>query len=206
MERYRLKDFFKDATDIVAVNFLFLLAVILSSGILFGAAFKALFAVTFKIMGHQDATRIWKDFWTAFIDSFWFSTLVWLISVVFGLMFAFVIDYGLNHQMIWLAASGIVSAIFLILYLLYFFPMLSIFKTKSRIQMLKNAAIMGASHPFSSLLLAGGLVMVLILFEWWTGTLLFSIGLMSVINAAHLNRLFYPYLEPFKDQQNNEQI
>jgi len=200
MERYRLKDFFKDATDIVAVNFLFLMTIILSTGLLFGPAFKALFSVTFKVFKHHNPINLWKDYWFAFKESFWLSSIVWWISIIFGTLFAFVIHYGLGNQMTWLAASGIVSAIFLVIYLLYFYPILSVFKTESNKQMLKNTAIMAFSNPFTSLLLIGGLAMVIMLIVVWSGTLLFSFGLLAVVNGFHLNRLFFKYQDSFESE------
>ncbi len=194
MERYRLKDFFKDATDMVFVGFLFSATVVLGAFVTFGAAFKALFAVTFRIMEGKKATRIFHDFFTAFRDSFWFSTLAWLVSAGLGAVLYFGIRYAMAAGLWIVAASAVVTAVLLITYLLYLFPMLAAFTTDKPGTMLKNAFLMAAGHPFSSLLLLGGMAVAVLLFELWYGTVLVSPAIVAAVNGFHLRKLFGPHL------------
>ncbi len=193
MERYRLKDFFKDATDMVLVGFLFSATVVLGVFITFGAAFKALFAVTFRIMEGKKATRIFHDFFSAFRESFWFATLAWLFSAGLGTILYFVIRMAMSQGLWIVAAFAVVTAVLLVIYLLYLFPILAAFQTDRPGTMLKNAFLMAAGHPFSSLLLFGGMAVAVLLFELWYGTVLISPAIVAAVNGFHLRKLFAPH-------------
>jgi uncharacterized membrane protein YesL len=198
MDKYGWKDFFRDATDLILAGILFLTAGVLGVFLTVGAALKALFAVAFAVMNHQKAVRVTADFWKAFKDGFFHSTLVWILALGIGTGCFFVMRFALDQGNPWVAASGIVTAVLTLIFLLYFYSLSAVFRASSFRQMAKNAVLMAARHPGSTLLLLGGLAVPVLLFGLWYGTILISPALFAAIEAWHLNRLFRPYREVFE--------
>lgn len=190
MNRFGLKDIVKTMADIAFLNFLFFAAILFGAFVTFGAAFKAMFAVMFKLLDKDRATYVAKEFWIAFKDDFVFVTLLWLGFATIGASLGVIWIYALSVGETIVAAMSIVSAVMALSYFLVLFPMLGRIQAKSRMQMLKNAFLIGASHPVSILMLLGGVAAGVLLFVWWNGTVLISFGLVTWINAQHLNRVF----------------
>jgi uncharacterized membrane protein YesL len=190
MNRYSLKDLFKTAADIAFLNFLFFAAILVGAFVTFGAAYKAMFAVMFKLLDKDRATYVAKEFWIAFKDDFLFVTLLWIGFASIGVSLSFICIYALSVHETIVATTTIVSAVMTLSFFLVLFPMLGRVQAKSRMQMLKNAVLLGVSHPVSVLMLLGGVSAGVLLFVWWNGTVLISFGLVTWINAMHLNRVF----------------
>ena len=198
MYKYGWKDFFRDATDLILAGILFLTAGVLGVFLTFGAALKALFAVAFSVMNHKKAVRVTADFWKAFKEDFFRSTLVWVFALGIGIGCFFVIRFALDQGNPWVAATGIVTAVLTLIFLLYFYSMSAVFRAASFGQMAKNAVLMAARHPVAILLLLGGLAVPVLLFGLWYGTILISPALFVVIETWHLNKLYRPYREAFE--------
>lgn len=197
MTPYRFKDLFRDAMDFVEVGILFLGVSVLGMGLVLGPALQGLFAVSFRILDRRKAVRVWKDFWTGFRGAFWSGEIVGLVGLFAGLGIWFVLRYGLENGLPWLFASGVATGLLGALFLLVFFPMNAVFQAASPGQMLKNAFLLAARHPFRSLLLLGAAAVPFLLFELWSGTVLVSPALFAALAGAHLRRLFLPYLDTF---------
>ncbi|HAQ56363.1 MAG TPA: hypothetical protein DCR44_03015, partial [Acholeplasmatales bacterium] len=124
-------------------------------------------------------------------------TTVWVISAGLLICLWFLVVFALDGGNAFVAGAAVASAALLVVYLSYFFPMLAVFEAKRWGGMLKNAFLMAAAHPVSSMLVLGGLAVPIVLFGLWYGTILFSIALYAAIESFHLGRLFAPFVRTF---------
>jgi len=197
MGTYRIKDLFRDAADLVLAGFLFLAATALSGGLCAGAALKALFRVAFRVVDGKKTVRVVHDFWDGFKEGFWFSTILWVLAAVLGFGEYLVIRYAMSIGEPVVAGAGVVSAVLLVSYVAFLYPMLAVFETNRKRDMLRNVLLMAASHPLSVLLVLGALAVPVLLFFLWYGTILVSVALYAAIATFHLQKLFAPYVGAF---------
>ena len=201
MNSYTFKDFYKDLMDIVFLNFIFLVVVLLGAFITFGAAFKALIFVSFRIIDRKKQNYVFKSFIKSFKEEFIKSTLIWLIIGGIGYLLFNIWNYAITNENTIMIISCLVSFYMLITYTLYLFSVIAIFQTQSTYSLLKNTLIIASSHFFTSLKMLAGLIIVIGLFNLFSGTILFSIGFFGVLTAYHLQKVFKPYMKPFEEPE-----
>lgn len=201
---YTFKDFYRDAMDVVLLNLIFLGVVLLGAFITFGAAFKAMFFVSFRIIDRNKPNYVFKAFIESFKEGFLLSTIIWLIAAAIGFLLFIIFKYSVDNNQTILLISCFVSFYLLVIYLLYLYPMMAIFKTESTKQLLKNAFIMASTNFLTSIKLMLSLVFVVGLFLLFYGTILFSIGLFGILIAFHLKKIFQPYLKQYELNDSQE--
>ncbi|MCK9537024.1 MAG: YesL family protein [Bacilli bacterium] len=195
---YSFKDFYRDAMDVVLLNLIFLGVILLGAFITFGAAFKALFYVSFRIIDPKKPNYVFKSFIKSFKEGFLLSTINWLIAATIGFLLFIIFKYSIDNNQTILLISCFVTFYLLVIYLLYLYPMMAIFKTESTKQLLKNTFILAGCNFFTSLKLMLSLVFVIGLFLLFHGTILFSIGLFGILIVFHLKKVFMPYLKQYE--------
>ena len=201
---YSLRDFYRDLMDVVLLNLIFLGVVLLGAFITFGAAFKALFYVSFRIIDRKKQNYVFKSFFSSFKEGFLQSTIIWLIIAAFGSLLFLMFRYSLDHNQIILLVSCLVTFYLLVVYVLYLFPIFAIFKTNSVKQLLKNTFFIASSNFLITIKLLLSLVFVIGIFVWFNGTIIFSIGLFGILSASHLHKIFNPYIKQFIPDEPDE--
>ncbi|MFA5067692.1 MAG: DUF624 domain-containing protein [Candidatus Izemoplasmatales bacterium] len=200
MHQGAFKECYRQVMDHVLLNMIFLVCVLLGAGITFGAAFKSLHYVAYKLADKERHVAVFHDFWVAFKDDFFKSTLIWLAAVGTGFLLAlsFYIAFT-NHQLI-LMISVIVTGTILILFLLYLYPVMAIFQSGSLRALFRNSFLIFAKNPVVSFFMLGSLAAVVCLFILFEGTILVSIGLFAWLEARYLKPLFQPYIEALESE------
>jgi|AntAceMinimDraft_17_1070374.scaffolds.fasta_scaffold09493_4 uncharacterized membrane protein YesL len=202
-----LKDFYKKAMDVVFVNFLWIITSLLGIFLTLGAATSAMFSVMFKIINTDEPTSVLKEYWKSFKENFWFSTLVWLILVILAIPIYFMYIYSLNKGLDLLVILALVGAYQIIIFFIYFFPTLALFKTESKGQMLKNVLIMANKNLWTNFKVLGSLVFVIILVLYvHISFLVIAVGIYGFLVAFHLMKIFRPYLAQFEQNIEKEEI
>lgn len=198
---YRLKDLFRDGTDVIIVNFLFWFTSLLGVFLTTGMAFKASYAVMYKLSRRQSPVHVWFDFFQAFKNEWKFTTLVWGIAVMSIVLLEFVGYFALASQQPFVAGSAITSIYLTTIALVYFFSMIAIFNTQTRLVMIKNVIVLIIQHPFLSLILPGPFVLSYFLWTYWSGTILFSMGIAMLMQTIMLRKVFSPYWSEFESAE-----
>ena len=137
-----LKDFYRKAMDVVFVNFLWIITSLLGVFLTLGAATAAMFRVIYKIINYDEPTSVLKEFITGFKENFKIGTIVWLILVILAIPLYFMYIYSLQNGIDFLFVIGIVCAYQWLLFFIYFFPTLSLFKTENNFKLIKNVFLL----------------------------------------------------------------
>jgi uncharacterized membrane protein YesL len=202
MRQGAFREWYRLVMDYVLLNLIFLVFVLLGAGVTFGAAFKSLHFVAFKLADKDRHTAVFRDFWNGFKDEFLKSTLIWIAVAATGLLLFFIGHLALENQQVYLMVSVLVTASILVLYLLYLYPVMAVFQSPSLRALFRNTFLLFARNPLTSLLMLGSLATVVVMFLIFEGTILVSIGLFAWMETMHLRRLFHPYLENFVQDAN----
>jgi len=199
MMKYTLKDFFRQLTDILFVHLLWILVSFLGLLITFGAATTALFKVMFQIYKIEEPTHVTKLFFKTFKEEFLESTLSWLMILVVAVPLFFMISYAYNTNSDILLILGIVIAYQLLMFFIYVFPVIAVFKSKSFGSMLKNVLLLQNRHMLTNIKLLGSLVIFIAGMLWVHGALiLLLIPCYGFLMSFHLKSVFQIYINEFK--------
>lgn len=194
-----LKTFYKKSMDVVFVNFLWIITSLIGIFFTLGASTTALFKVIFQIIRYDEPTSVWDEFKKSFKENFVFSTVVWLILVVFGTSIYFLYIYALNQNNDILLVFAVVGIYQWVIFFIYFFPMNALFKTHKPLTMIKNVMIMSNTNIWTNFKVIGSLALVFILFVFiHPSFLVIAIGLYGFLVSFHLRKRFEPYLEQFE--------
>ena len=195
--------FMSKLTDIVVLN----LVCLLCSLPIFtmGASLTALHYVTLKMVKDEDG-YVLKDFFRAFKENFKQSTIVWLIFIVIsGIFFVdlkVLTSEALNFPKV-LPVSLCVVYLFIIITMLYVFPLISRFRNTIKTT-LKNAFLMSVIHIFKTFVMVICYLIPVILipvnFNFIAVYLLLGLSAPAYINSYMLRAVFRKY-EPEADQE-----
>ncbi len=134
-------------TDLIVLNLLFFICSL--PIVTIGASICALYAVNLSSVGYGDGYVI-KTFFTAFKRSFVQGTIVWLFTVLFGLVFFIDIRFwSMNPSPISkpMMAISLVVLMFFVMILQWLFPLIA--KTVDTLpRMVKNAKSMAIGYFF----------------------------------------------------------
>ena len=126
-----MKELFRQFTDIVFVNLLWILTSFLGLLITLGAATTAMFRVTSQILKKNEPTNVFSLFVESFKENFWISTLVWVVLLVFAAPLFYMYHYALNQEAFILLLIAIIGVYQLLIVTIYVFPIIATFKTKN---------------------------------------------------------------------------
>ena len=188
-----LKELFKKFTDIVYLNFLWLLSSFLGVLLTFGAATSAMFRVAFQILKTKEPTNVFELFFSSLKENFKESTLVWLLLVMLGVPLYMMYNYALNTDQAWLVVLAVFGFYEWVMFTLYVFPTIANFKTKNIFQLIKNVMLMSNMNMWFNIKLLGSLALVLLLMFIHNSLLLVAVGLYGVLVSYHLTKVFHPY-------------
>ncbi|MBN2696284.1 MAG: DUF624 domain-containing protein [Bacilli bacterium] len=194
MRRYTFRDFYRDAMDYVLLNLIFIMFVALGAFVTLGASLKAMFFVSHRLLDREKQTYVWKDFLRSFKEDFLQSTLVWLTCVALGLLLYLAWTFAFEQQNIIVMVSIVATATIMLVYLMYFYPLLALFEAASFGERLRNTFIIMARHPFTTVKLLGSLALVVLLFLLFSGTIIVSIGIFAWLWAWHLKKPLEPII------------
>jgi len=198
-----LKDFYKKTMDVVFANFLWIITSLIGIFLTLGAATSALFRVLFKIITYDEPTSVLHEFKEGLKENFWFASIVWLILVILGIPLYFMYIYSLNNGVDILVVIAIFGAYEWILFFIYFFPTLAVFKTKNKIQMIKNVIYLANKNLWTNTKVLGSLMFVFILVIYvHISFLVIAIGIYGFLVAFHLKTVFKPYIENLEEEEN----
>jgi uncharacterized membrane protein YesL len=188
-----LKEVYRKFTDIVFVNLLWILVSFLGLFVTVGAATTAMFTVTFQVLKKNEPTNVFSSYIKSFKDHFVASTLVWLFLVLAFIPLYMMYHYGLNQNITWLTIIAIVGFYQLLIFTLYVFPVMAVFKTKSTFQLMKNVIIMANTNLWTNIKIIGSLSFVVLLVVLiHESMLLIGVGIYGILVSHHLNIIFRP--------------
>jgi uncharacterized membrane protein YesL len=174
------------AFNLVLLNLLWFLFSVFGLFIIgFFPATAALFAVLRQLIMEDEDTPILKTFMKKFKSEFVMSNLVGYLVFIFGLILY--VDYRVLQQLdnhilhLALTSITIVIAIIYLLTLLYIFPLFVHFNLKFW-QYPKHALILAVAKPFQTIMMVGGLAIVLFLYmKIPVLVLIFGMSLISLV-------------------------
>lgn len=191
-----LKNVYRQFTDIVYVNLLWILVSFLGLFVTIGAATTAMFSVTFQILKKNEPTNVFSSFVKSFKENLAASTLVWLVLVLLFVPLYMMYNYGLNAGASWLVVIAIVGFYQLLIFTLYVFPVMAVFKTRSMGQMMKNVLLMANTNLWTNIKIMGSLALVVLLVvRVHESMLLIGVGIYGILVSYHLNFIFKPHYE-----------
>lgn len=201
-----LKDLYKKAMDIVFANFLWIITSLFGIFITLGASTTALFKVMFQIIRYDESTSVLKEFSKAFKENFVFSTLVWLGLLIIGVPIYFMYITSLSNGNEILLLLAIVGSYQWIIFFIYFFPTLALFKTDKPITMIKNVLIMSNTNIWTNIKVLGSLAFVIILVLYvHIAFLVIAIGLYGFLISFQLRNVFEPHLKQLEPKEIEEE-
>lgn len=202
-----LKDLYKKTMDIVLVNFLWIFASLLGVFITLGASTKAMFQVMYKIINADGPTSVLKDFWKAFKEEFWKSTLVWVVLVIIAIPLYYMYIYNLNVGNDLLVIIAIVGFYQLSIFFIYFYPTFAVLKTETLGQMIKNVLYIANKNLWINFKVLGSLVFVVILVLYvHIAFIVIAVGIYGFLVAFQLNSVYKPYIASFKEEFESEEL
>lgn len=200
-----MKELFRQFTDIVFVNLLWILTSFLGLLITLGAATTAMFRVTSQILKKNEPTNVFSLFVESFKENFWISTLVWVVLLVFAAPLFYMYHYALNQEAFILLLIAIIGAYQLLIVTIYVFPIIATFKTKNFYQLMKNTIIVANTNLWTNFKVLGSLVfLILLIFVVHESLILVGVGLYGVLVSFHLKKVFRPYLIKLGDNSEEE--
>lgn len=169
--------------DIIILNLLFVLFSLPIVSI--GAAFTALFSVTFK-MTKEEGTPICKTFWQAFLSNFKQSTLLWIGVAMLGAILSLNLRFALGDSSAagsFLKIATLLAAIVFLMIVQYFFPYVARFQDMTA-TVIKNCFLIALAHLPRTI--CCGLIVIVPVFLSFTsaGMLWFAIFAWTVIGIA----------------------
>ena len=187
--------------DLVLLNVIFLICCI--PIITIGASLTAMYEITLKMAFKEDGYII-RDFFKSFKQNFMRATIMWIITVVLGILFLFYFTIILQIKNIVFTVILFITGTICILYamtVIYAFSLLArfhntIFKT------IRNAFFMSIANflPYSLLMLAFPIVLFLLscinasIFSWVILIyLLIGFSGIALINSCLFKRIFSKY-------------
>jgi uncharacterized membrane protein YesL len=188
-----IKELFKKFTDIVYLNFLWLLASFFGLLITFGASTTAMFRVAFQILKTKEPTNVFNLFLSSFKENFKESTLVWFILVLLGAPIYMMYHYAINESQDILMIIAIFASYEWVIMMIYIFPTIANFKTKHLGQLIKNVLLLSNVNIWTNIKLLGSLAVLILLMFIHSSLLLFAVGLYGVLVSYHLQKVFHPY-------------
>jgi uncharacterized membrane protein YesL len=192
--------------DIVFANFLWIIASLLGIFITTGASLCGLYRVIFKIIRYDEPTSVYREFKEGFKENFWFGTLVWfaILIIAVPLYLMYINALNTNNDIILLIA--IVGSYQLLIFFLYFFPTLALFKTDKPLTMIKNVLVMANTNIWVNIKIIGSFAFVgILVFYVSPAFLVIAIGLFGYLVGFHLHKVFVPHLLKFENLENEEE-
>ena len=112
---------------------------------------------------------------------------------------------ALNNGQDVLLVLAIVGSYQWIIFFIYVFPMMALFKTDKPITMIKNVLIMANTSLWTNIKVIGSLALpfILVVFVHPVFSVI-AIGLYGFLVSFHLKQRFEPYLNQFENQTENE--
>ena len=138
MKNSPFKEGYRFITDVILINLLWLLISGLGFFITFGAATTAMFSVTFKLLNTKKQVYVIKEFYESFRKNFIVSSIIWLLIIVLTIPLYLIYNYAQNTENVVILISVLFTALQLLLFSIYVFPIIAIFKTNSLGQLIKN--------------------------------------------------------------------
>lgn len=201
--KYGIKDFYRQFTDVLYAHFLWIVVSFLGILITFGASTTALFKVMFQIFKKDEPTHVTKVFFDSFKESFIESTCVWLIIIVFSMPLILMMHHAVLANNIYLIVIGYIATYQMILFLVYIFPVIAVFKSKSIFSTIKNTMLLQNRYLLTNLKLLGSLaIFVLSMVYVHEAFVLLVIPSYGFLIAFHLKAVFNPYIDKFQSKTN----
>lgn len=197
-----LKNLYKKSMDVIYANFLWILLSLLGIFLTLGSSTKALFKVIFQIMRYDEPTSVFEEFKNSFKDDFVFTTIVWLILAVFGVSIYLMYIYALSNAEDFLLMIAIFASYQWLLFFIYFFPMVAIFKTDKPLTMIKNVLLMANINLWTNIKVIGSLAAVILCVIFIHPVfLIIAIGLYGFLVTFHLKKQFEPYIKKLEREK-----
>lgn len=196
-----LKELYKKATDIVYANFLWILFSFLGILLTLGAATTALFRVIFQVFKTKEPTNVFPLFIKSFKENFLLSTLVYFCLLMLGIPTYIMLTYALYNDLVFLLVIAIFASYQLIMFTVYFFPTLALFKTASLKELIKNVLLLANYHLWTNIKILGSFVFVVFLvFYVHEAFLLIGVAIYGFLVAFHLQKVYKPYIEQLDEE------
>lgn len=139
-----LGKFFGKIGDLILLNILFIVCSI--PIITIGASLTSLFFAAMRIQRYHGETSIVKDFFRSFKENFKQSTVVWIASLLIGVIFWIDIDFFTQQNSAFIAVMFEAAAVLIGIVLMYLFPVIAAFQNKTKF-LIKHSLYFAFSNP-----------------------------------------------------------
>ncbi len=197
-----IKDSFILLTDLVLLNFLWLVVSGLGIFLSAGAATTAMFSVSFKLVQSKKHTYIVKDFFDSFLKNLVPSTIAWGLILLISFPLYLIYNYSINTGNTVLMVSVFIAAFEVLIFTVYIFPIIARFEGKT-VTLMKNAILLGHIHFFTTFKVLGSLALVLLLVVRVNSFfLLVMVGIYAGLSTFHLKQIFNIYIQKIVGEDN----
>ncbi|MFA5693647.1 MAG: YesL family protein [Acholeplasmataceae bacterium] len=200
------KEFYQKLTDVLYVHVLWLLTSFLGLLITFGAATTALFKVMFQILKKDEPTYVSKLFFETFKKDFIESTLVWILIIFFAIPLTLMTNYAFLNNNGFLMVISVVAIYQLALFVIYAFPVIAVFKSKSILETIKNTLLLLNVNLITNLKVLGSFAVIILGYIYLSEIILILIlPTYGFLIAFHLKAAFIPYINKLKNNDKGEE-
>ncbi len=198
-----LGNIFSVVTDILLLSFLVFFTSLFGLLVTTGASITAGLHVMFKLHDQKRRTYIFKEFMESFRKNFFQSTIAFIMICLIGVGLFFAFNFANNTGSIILLVSVYAAMIELILFVSYYFSIISVFESTSNIQTIKNTIIMIHGHIGVSIRMLGTIVLIgFMIFKVHSIFIFFGIPLYLYFNTFIIKKTFLIYIEKTRGESN----
>lgn len=197
-----IRNIYRAVTDVIYLCLLAFFSAVLGLFITAGASLKAAYNVMFKLHDQNRATYIFKEFKEAFMKDFLQVTLTWIMILLVGLGLFFSFNYATNTDHTVLLVIVYVALVELLLFMSYYFPIMSTFESPSYYQTIKNTILMMHGHISVSIRLIGTIIVILYLVLYVSSMFIFlGVPIYLYFNTFILQNTFQKYIDITRGEQ-----
>lgn len=202
MKNTPIRNIYRALTDVIFLSLLTFFASVLGLFLTTGASLKAAYNVMFKLLDQDRATYIFKEFKDAFVKDFVQVTLTWIFMLLVGVGLFFTFNYANNTGNTVVLVLVYVAALELLLFISYYFPIMSTFESPSYMQTIRNTILMMHGHLSVSIRLLGTIVVILFLVLRVHSTFIFlGVPVYLYFNTFILRNTFELYINKTRGEQ-----
>lgn len=195
MKNTPIRNIFRALTDVIFLSLITFFTSLLGLLITTGASLKAAYNVMFKLLDQDRATYIFKEFKDAFLKEFVQVTITWICILLVGVGLFFTFNYANNTGSTVMLVLVYVAGLELLLFISYYFPIVSMFESPSYFQSIKNTILMMHGHLGVSIRLLGTIIVILFLILRVSSLFLFlGVPIYVYFNTFILRNTFDKYI------------
>lgn len=198
--RRTIKGFYVYALNYVGLAFIWFAVLFFGIFLSFGVATSAAFYTSNRLRDPDATVPIVKTTLRGMKRTWMPATALFCMTVLLGGGLLFIHMYlWQNEPFGFMNVAVFVSALYLLFFNLYGYPIIATFNHSGPLHFIKNTLLMIHLHPLVSLKLLGSFLCIIALVYWvHFSTIIIGMGFFFFLQAFHLGPLFDSYLKSIK--------